>query len=130
MYTFIQYIFQTNLIKIDNMNKILEQILKQNNNYSRMFLKGGNSNLKIMNACDVRPHTQNDRKTKALQRWKILKQALTGSSSSETCASDVSVRRFSSFGLLKTEKISTTPEGNVWYRYTAPGKPGFCMSVR
>lgn len=95
-----------------------------------MFLKAGNSNLKIMNACDVRPHNQNDRKTKALQRWKILKQALTGSSSAETCVSDVSVRRFSSFGLLKTEKISTTPEGNVWFRYTAPGKPGFCMSVR
>lgn len=83
-----------------------------------------------MNACDDRPNTQNDRKTKALQRWKILKQALTGSNSSETCASDVSVRRFSSFGLLKTEKLSTTPEGNVWYQYTAPGRPGFCMSVR
>lgn len=76
MYTYKQYIFQTNLIKIDNMNKILEQILKQNNNYSRMFLKGGNSNLKIMNACDVRPHTQNDRKNKGTPAMEDFKTGI------------------------------------------------------
>ena len=57
-------------------------------------------------------------------------QVLTGSASSETCTSEVSVRRFSSYGLLKTQHSSTEPEGNVWYQYTAPGRPGFNMSVR
>ncbi|XP_022333806.2 calmodulin-lysine N-methyltransferase-like [Crassostrea virginica] len=82
-----------------------------------------------MNACSQSP-LKNDRKAKALQRWKILKQVLTGSASSETCTSEVSVRRFSSYGLLKTQHSSTEPEGNVWYQYTAPGRPGFNMSVR
>ncbi|XP_048735229.1 calmodulin-lysine N-methyltransferase-like [Ostrea edulis] len=76
------------------------------------------------------PTLSNDRKTIALQRWKILKQALTGSRSSETRTSDGSIRRFSGYGLLKTEKLSMTPEGSVWYQYTAPSQPGFAMSVR
>ncbi|XP_062578080.1 calmodulin-lysine N-methyltransferase-like, partial [Saccostrea cucullata] len=76
------------------------------------------------------PVPGNNRKAVALQRWRILRQALKGSSSSETCTSDVSVRRFAGYGLLKTEKLSVTPEGSVWYRYTAPNQPGFSMAVR
>ncbi|KAK3093313.1 hypothetical protein FSP39_013970 [Pinctada imbricata] len=66
----------------------------------------------------------------AMQRWAILKQALLGGKSSETCKSSVSVRRFSSFGLLQTEYLFSNNKEETWYQYTCADFPNFKMTIK
>lgn len=62
------------------------------------------------------------RRNTAQSRWRILAKTLIGSRSVFTDAEDdVSVRRFTSFGLLATVRLENAPEdsNSTWYDYSA-----------
>lgn len=67
----------------------------------------------------------NGRRTKtntAQRRWRILAKALTGSADYQTESDeDISVRRFTSFGLLKALLLenTVTDSNSCWYEYSA-----------
>ncbi|XP_052057960.1 calmodulin-lysine N-methyltransferase-like [Mytilus californianus] len=72
-----------------------------------------------------------NRKERARQRWQILKEALSGRQSSDTCKHSVSVRRFSGYGLLNTTVQEVEGfKGAVWYRYTCPYQQDLQMNIR
>ena len=68
------------------------------------------------------------KRSTAQRRWRILAKALMGSQESvsmnaedDSAEDEVSVRRFTSFGLLmvaRTEKPATEPDSTSWYEYS------------
>ncbi|KAL4237431.1 hypothetical protein ACF0H5_002148 [Mactra antiquata] len=71
-----------------------------------------------------------DRRAIALQRWNILREILlSGRSLLATSEYAASVRRFKSFGLLKTYAESNKKD-EEWFIYTAPKWPDFLMNIR
>ncbi|KAI0233807.1 Calmodulin-lysine N-methyltransferase [Lamellibrachia satsuma] len=63
------------------------------------------------------------------KRWKILADVIKQSIEIDTLT--VSVRRFHSFGLLKTEHVCTDEDKqHIWYLYTCPAFPKFSAQIR
>ncbi|XP_011666361.1 calmodulin-lysine N-methyltransferase [Strongylocentrotus purpuratus] len=83
---------------------------------------------------------ENDRDA-AKKRWKLLGKALMNKGfnneiTRKNITSEVSVRRFSSYGLLTTKKlpsISSSSDGTEnysWFQYSSPSHRDFCIDVR
>ncbi|GFR92405.1 calmodulin-lysine N-methyltransferase, partial [Elysia marginata] len=70
----------------------------------------------------------------ARKRWKILAQVLQGGSCADIAENGVSVRRFQTFGLLKTEIDSSLSNrvktDGAWFSYTCEKVPDLCMKIR
>lgn len=71
---------------------------------------------------------------KARERWKLLAKALKGQRSDESCHNAVSVRRFGSYGLLKTQLLPACEKeknsGATWHSYVCPEVSNFSMTIR
>lgn len=69
--------------------------------------------------------------TSAKKRWQILKQALLKQRRSAAASSDnVSVRRFSTFGLLSTKPITSNETEHSWLQYNSSFFPDFRVDIR
>ncbi|KAJ8308797.1 hypothetical protein KUTeg_013671 [Tegillarca granosa] len=62
----------------------------------------------------------------------LASMVLSGQRSSQTCQNAASVRRFSSYNLLKTSSmtVSDTSDEVIWYKYTSTAIQDFSMAIR
>ncbi|XP_052770228.1 calmodulin-lysine N-methyltransferase-like [Mya arenaria] len=74
-----------------------------------------------------------DARQAALQRWNILREVILSGRGGGGDDS-VSVRRFKSYGLLSTNKVTVDADSpdtaRNWFIYTCPSQPDFSMQIR
>lgn len=79
-----------------------------------------------------------EQKIAARKRWQMLAQVLRGTDTNNLASSDVSVRRFQSFGLLSTQlndgvscgEMNRNKSAGDWFVYSCHDVPGFSMEIR